>query len=73
MSVAWDQVICLPRVIRSIAFFADVADNCAVSYEFGSFAVITEILSCGSLAGGFSDVFFSVLDEPVLFAAAAEA
>lgn len=71
MSVAWDQVICFPRVVRSIAFFADVADNCAVSYEFGSLAVVTGILSCCSLAGGFGDVFFSVLDEPMLFAAVA--
>ena len=29
--VAWYQVVCLPRIVRSKAFFTDVADNCAVT------------------------------------------
>lgn len=39
-SVARYQVVCLPRVERSKAFFADVADNGSVTNDAGSLAIV---------------------------------
>ena len=39
-SVARYQVVCLPRVTRSKAFFADVADNGSVTNDTGSLAIV---------------------------------
>ena len=49
-------MICLPRVVGSVAFLADVTDGCVVSYCLRSDSVVARVLLCVSFSCCLRDV-----------------
>lgn len=61
-------MVSLPRIVRSVAFFADVTNAGVVSYCFSSYSVVARVLFCVSFPSCFWDVLTLSLDLLVNFA-----